>query len=87
MTDLRNKYNLDDYTIEWCPWCDSEQVIFSKGVTACPNCGLPLAPCSMCESCNYDDCPYDCDGTENDERKLITNREITEEEQKLYKYL
>lgn len=46
------KYNLEDYTLECCPYCDcSEQVIFSKGITRCPNCGKPLAPCSVCEEC------------------------------------
>ena len=61
------------YTIEYCPFCDSEAVIFQTGVTACPHCGKPLAPCSMCEGCDYASCPYGCDGTENDERKIVTN--------------
>lgn len=78
--------NLSDYTIEYCPFCDSEQVIFAEGITACPTCGKPLAPCSVCEDCNYDTCPYGCDG-KNDEYKKVTNRKITKEEQLLYKYL
>ena len=32
---LERKYNFKDYTIEYCPWCESEQVIFSSGVTGC----------------------------------------------------
>lgn len=74
------KYNLEDYTLECCPYCDcSEQVIFSKGITRCPNCGKPLAPCSVCEECTPV-CPYGCDGTANDEFKTVTNRGITQEE-------
>ena len=87
MVDLRKKYNIHNYTIEYCPWCDTDQVIFANGVTACPNCGKSLAPCSMCEGCNYANCPYECDGSENDGNKPITNRPITEEERQLYKYL
>lgn len=72
--------SLDDYTLEYCPYCDSyEQVIYAKGVTACPNCGKPLAPCSMCESCNYATCPYGCDGSDKDEDKPIDHH-ITQEE-------
>ena len=37
-------YNVAHYTIECCPWCEAEEVIFAKGVTACPDCGKPLAP-------------------------------------------
>lgn len=70
---------ISDYTIEYCPWCDSEQVIYSKGITACPNCGKPLAPCSVCDCCNYDICPYGCDGSKNDEFKHI-DRYITQHE-------
>lgn len=84
--ELKEKYNLDNYTIEYCPWCDMDQVIFSKGVTRCPECGKPLAPCSMCEEC-VQDCPYGCDGTENDANKEVTNRDITTEEKTLYALL
>ena len=45
------------YTIEWCPYCDTEEVIYAEGITACPNCGAPLAPCSMCDECDYETCP------------------------------
>ena len=85
--DAKIKYNINDYTIEYCPWCNSDQVIFAKGVTACPNCDKPLAPCSMCNGCDYSTCQYGCDGTENDKYKTVTNRKITQEEQDLYKYL
>lgn len=76
--------SLDDYTLEYCPYCDSEeQVIYAKGITACPNCGKPLAPCSMCESCNYATCPYGCDGSDKDEEKPIDHH-ITQEEIEWY---
>lgn len=39
---------LTDYTMEYCPWCDKEVVIHAHGVTRCPSCGAPLAPCSVC---------------------------------------
>lgn len=55
-------------------------MIYSKGVTACPECGKPLAPCSVCEECNYDECPYGCTGGEEDEFKQITNKKITQAE-------
>lgn len=76
-----------NYTIEYCPWCESEVVIFATGVTACPKCGKPLAPCSVCDTCDYETCPYGCDGSERDEYKKITNRSITKAEQKLYAIL
>lgn len=82
------KYITEIFTIEYCPFCDSEQVIFAQGITACPRCGKPLAPCSVCENCNYDTCPYGCDGTENDEYKPITNPKLSEEfSGHMYKYL
>lgn len=85
MPDL-SKYNLEDYTIEWCPWCENEQVIFSKGITRCPDCGKPLAPCSVCEEC-VKNCPYGCTGGEEDAEKEVTNRDITEEERMLFTLL
>lgn len=85
-------YNLnpENYTTEFCPYCEGEQVIFSKGITKCPECGKPLVPCSVCKECTSD-CPYGCDGTENDEHLKPTNRSITKDEieamrKKLYKH-
>lgn len=76
------------YTIEYCPNCDSEQVIYTKGITACPNCGFPLAPCSCCSECDYNTCPYGCSGTYKDKYKKITNPIISKDEaQRLYQYL
>lgn len=66
------------YVIEYCPFCDSDQVIFARGVTACPHCGAPLAPCNMCDECDYSRCPYGCTGTEADAHKPITNPPLTE---------
>ena len=83
-----SEMNAMEYTIEMCPNCMTEQVIYSKGITPCSNCGHPLAPCSVCESCNYDTCPYGCDGTENDSYKRATNPVIPENlQEKLYSEL
>lgn len=82
--------NIDpmDFTIEYCPFCDSEQVIYAVGVTACPSCGKPLAPCSMCDDCDYDTCPYGCTGAPEDEFKEVTNPPISEElAEQIYKLL
>ena len=85
---LENGDDFMEYTIEMCPNCMTEQVIYSKGITPCSNCGHPLAPCSVCESCNYDTCPYGCDGTENDSYKRATNPVIPEDlQKKLYREL
>ena len=83
----------EDYTIEYCPFCDQEVVIRSHGITACPSCGKPLAPCSVCSlaftgcyaDCNPDEntetgCPYGCTGGAEDEFKPITNPPMTAEE-------
>ena len=76
--------NAEDYTIEYCPWCDQDVAIYSTGITACPNCGKPLAPCSVCYAeglgCRMENCPYGCSGYPNDEFKRVTNRPITPEE-------
>lgn len=78
----------ETYCIEPCPGCGGEQVIYAKGVTACPDCGYPMAPCSECEECDYDTCPYGCDGTDADSRKRVTNPPISKDMQaSLYKLL
>lgn len=78
----------EDYTIEYCPFCDTEVAIRSHGVTACPECGKPLAPCSVCHDerggcLKSEPCPYGClsggDGSE-DENIPITNPPMTPEE-------
>lgn len=77
-------YRMEDYTFEYCPSCESDVVIYANGVTACPNCGEPLAPCSVCETCDYSTCPYGCTdcGTHIDAE--ITNPPISKEEQGWY---
>lgn len=74
---------LEDFTVEYCPWCDEEVVIHAEGITACPSCGKPLAPCSVCrdtrDGCRKP-CPYGCDGSEADAQKLVTTPPITQEE-------
>lgn len=68
-----------DYTIEYCPWCELEQVIYSKGVTACPDCGKPLMPCSVCDGCDIRNCPYGR-GDTADEELIPIDRHITQRE-------
>lgn len=75
----------EDYTIEYCPFCKQEVAIRSHGVTACPSCSKPLAPCSMCASerngCTLPaSCPYGCTGGAEDEFKPVTNPPMTAEE-------
>ena len=74
---------LEDYTVELCPWCCEEVVIHAVGITACPSCGEPLAPCSVCwdtyGGCR-EPCPYRCSGTGADEQKPVTTPPITQEE-------
>lgn len=73
----------EDYTIEYCPYCDREVAIRSHGITACPSCGKPLAPCTVCEvergECHFP-CPYGYTGGAEDEFKPITNPPMTAEE-------
>lgn len=80
------------FTVEACPNCDEEQVIWSHGVTACPHCGVPLAPCSVCMDenggCNYATCPYGCNGTDDDLHKPITMPDVPEEfGETIYRFL
>ena len=81
----------EDYTVEYCPFCEQEVAIRSHGITACPSCGKPLAPCSVCcleySGCYADlrggcdePCPYGCTGGAEDEFKPITNPPMTAEE-------
>lgn len=80
------------FTIEVCPICGFEQVIWSHGVTACPECNAAMAPCSVCMDergeCDYNNCPYGCDGTDNDSKKQITMPAISVEDAALlYSFL
>ena len=74
---------LEDYAVEFCPWCEEEVVIHAEGMTACPTCGKPLAPCSVCQDtyggCR-NPCPYGCTGGEEDGKKPVTTPPITQEE-------
>ena len=81
----------EDYTIDYCPYCEQEVAIRSHGITACPSCGKPLAPCSVCRDektgcyadlhgCEQEPCPYGCTGGADDEFIPITNPPLTAEE-------
>lgn len=73
----------EDYTIEYCPFCDTDVAIHAHGITACPECGKPLAPCSVCVDERGDcfkPCPYGCTGGAEDEFKPITEPPMTAEE-------
>lgn len=71
------------FAVEYCPCCDIEVVIHADGITACPSCGYPLAPCSVCYEergdC-VDPCPYGCTGGEEDAKKPITKPPVTDED-------
>lgn len=75
---MRRKMNKENYTVEWCPYCEQEVVIYAHVITECPECGEKLFPCSVCtqECCN---CPY-----EMGEQKALR---ITEEEIEKYSSL
>ena len=76
------------FTIEICPKCGGEEVVWAKGVTRCPDCGAPIAPCSMCDVCSFATCPYGCDGSDSDLKKPTTMPDISRETaEELYKYL
>lgn len=85
--DFGNEYDPKDFTIETCPVCGREEVIRIKGVTRC-RCGYPLAPCSVCESCNYKTCVYGCDGTDKDAEKSCNHEALPDNiQKKLYALL
>lgn len=82
-----SKFNFADYVLEYCSNCERESVIFAKGITACPNCGAPLVPCSSCDVCDTANCPYNCflDEEVVNEDLTVTNPPISEEEQAWYR--
>ena len=53
------KLDIKDFiTTELCPHCNSEVEIMAKGISECPVCHKPILPCSMCDDCDYNHCPY-----------------------------
>lgn len=91
--ELREKRNnglrRNDYTIEFCPYCENEVYIHATGITKCPECGKPLAPCSVCMEehigCHATQgatqpCPYGCQCDNTDEYKKATMPPLKEEE-------
>ena len=68
------------FVVEGCPNCGLESIVWSHGVTKCQHCGIPIAPCGVCMDergmCNYNTCPYGCDGTEHDLEKDVTMPDI-----------
>nr|WP_303182483.1 hypothetical protein [Lachnoclostridium phocaeense] len=60
-----------DYTIEMCPECGEEVVIFSEGITDCSTCGYPVVPCSVCEGRPCDHCPYEQDIKRSNNRRIL----------------
>lgn len=70
---MKKIMNRLDYTIEYCPWCDQETAIHAIGITACPNCGKPLAPCSVCHA-DYGCCPNPCRTTAQVLKKMNGKR-------------
>lgn len=64
--------NKENYTVEWCPYCEQEVVIYAHTITECPECGEKLFPCSVCNTQECSACLY-----ETGEKKVLR---ITEEE-------
>ena len=83
-----NGHRRNDYTIEPCPNCGTEAYINATGITKCPKCGYPLAPCSVCSEehigCHYpgnqQPCPYGCNQNASDDYKKVTMAPLTKEE-------
>ena len=47
------------YTFAYCTKCKCDKTVYATGITPCPECGSLLFPCSACQECLYDACPYD----------------------------
>ena len=67
-SELISKIPISDlqklFTVEWCPCCNFETIIWSRGISRCQFCGSPIVPCSACHYSNgdgcYEKCPYSC---------------------------
>ncbi len=66
----------ENYTVELCPECGEETVVFVHGITPCQHCGCPVLPCSVCNGCG--DCELEKLSKENG--GVATNREILKKE-------
>lgn len=91
VTELPEDINPGDYTIEWCPYCEAEQVVYTEGITSC-QCGATLLPCSACEGssggCSTETCPYKDVAEDEEKRKSLAKPAIPAElAKKLYKVL
>lgn len=51
--------NFNHITLEWCPHCEREVEIYSKGAQQCPSCLEEILPCSECIKQNCLKCPYE----------------------------
>lgn len=68
---------------EWCPHCETEVELDAKmAVQECPNCGMYIVPCSMCEKESCVDCDL-C----NESEKLNEGREPSVEVKSLAVFL
>lgn len=89
---LSQKEIRERFTIEYCPWCNSEQIIFAQGTTECPACKHVLIPCSVCldtiSNCSEPEiCPYiECAQTPDELRKATNVPIILTEEEKEFLY-
>lgn len=81
-------YRRNDYAVEFCPNCTAEVYINATGITKYPECGYPLAPCSVCNEehtgCHAptkpEPCPYGCRQDATDKYKKTTMAPLTKEE-------
>lgn len=58
MQQFNNDYYLEDYIVETCGGCDEDVVIYSEGVTYCPQCGKINSPCNACENSDCNNCEF-----------------------------
>ena len=75
------------FTIEYCPICDKETIIYAKGVTRCQYCHHALIPCSVCEKCTLSNevCPYLEEVNTDDADRIVNNPDLNLSEEDIKK--
>ncbi len=70
----------DNFTIEKCPFCGGVLVVRIPGISKCPLCGCSVTPCSLCDECNYSECPYGCEEGQNNYDLPIDREPVDDED-------
>lgn len=71
------RVKMSNYTVAYCPDCKGDQAIYANGITPCSGCGRLLFPCSACQECLYEACPYD--GKTDKELEVYINKPVPKE--------